>query len=1056
MKPPAGPAIRLKAMGATQITTPRAVIEPSAELVFATALYLLLERRDVTPRRLLHEMLWPDASDETGSHRLRQTLFKLRKLGFPVESEGKSRLQLVATQVMIDYEEADLITTSSDFDQRLGQPILAGFEPLFSWRYAEWLDRRKAKITTHLTRVLLATIGRFRLAGNWSSVETLSRSLLQYSSDNEEATLALAEALAMRGDKIQGVKVLDNYLSDIGNGPSDLRLSATLMRRRIADRMPPRDHDVSGETPLFGRETFLELLAHQLATARASHSQPIIVWGAPGIGKSRLVNEFISFAALQGVAWHRVTCRSTDSARPLAVLLELIPLLRSMRGAIGSSPETLAFFDTLTKHVPKKSHSSHATPTDYANAGLDAAIADIFGAVTDETVLVIVVEDCHWMDKASATVFSRLVQRLTTQRLHLIFTTRVLHDGGLTDLAFDIPDMQLPGLNEEASTEILHAIIRQKGRQVSSEYVHWCTQVAEGNPFFLRELANHWLETGEEHAAPPSLTAILRQRLSRINSNSLQVLQTCALLENNSTIDNLEAVLAYPAHELMRSINDLASAGMIASEANDSHVHPSGRINSRHDLLSDVALMLLAPTARAYLHRRAAKVLEISIAEHGDASTLWSCAKHWQLAGDVSQAFRLAKSCATHLLEAGLPSEAAAAFEKAAEYCGSDADMLSVLQGQATAYYRSSDWKNVIGSIANVRSLRNRIGVELSDHDELELMELRAEWQTLNWNKILCRSLICLDAPHASAVHRVEAGAMALMMLSFQGDAAAAEEVFGKILETASDPTVHRAAVLQAMMVFHTNWGQLDEAVCAAFDLVEQNRAREDIGFLFRSLCNAAVTFRAAGRFDDASDHLREALDLAERHHLYLSKSRALPMLANMSLELGNIDDAKHWLLQLKQSTIATEDKLGHAEISAIGARIALLEGRYREAELLVDRDLAHMRDDQVPHRRAYVAALRVAVEMANDGKASVTSVGELEAAYLLSRKNLFQAFVTYALYVGLLSIGSGTRGEELLNEYIAHYRRESWPSPEHLLNSMLSLLRTDAKEVPSAARLAS
>lgn len=1028
------------ALGTAKITAGDASVDPSAELVFAIALYLALESREPTPRRFLQGLLWPDTDDRTASHRLRQSLFKLRRMGFAVDSDGKSRLHVVG-RISTDYERLET-SCSAPLDNELGFPILAGFEPQFSWRYSEWLEEKKTRISAHLTRVLLGGIGHARLTGHWPEVESLSRNLLRYSPDNEEATLALAESLAMRGDKIQGVRVLDNYLADIGSGPSDLRLSATLMRRRIADRMPPRDHDVPGETPLFGREQFLEELATLLTEARHNRPQAVVIWGAPGIGKTRLLTEFLSFASLQGVAWHRVSCRSTDAARPLAMLLELIPLLRAMRGAVGSAPETLAFFEALTKHSPKKLRGPHhAAKAEITGSGLDAALADVLDAVAEEIPLLIAIEDCQWMDPASATVIARLVQKLSRQRLLLILTSRVPQDGPLSTIPIEARDIQLPTLNDEASSEILHAIIRQKGRSVSSDYVDWCARVAEGNPFFLHELANHWLETGEIHVAPASLTAILRGRLARISPNSLQVLQTCALLENNSTLDNLEAVLGYPGHVMLHSINELASAGMITTDVNESPPHTSGRIGSRHDLLSEVALIQLAPAARIYLHRRAARVLEESMGERGDASILWSCAKHWQLAGDVDHAFRLATSCATHLLEAGLPSEAAEAFARAATYCSSDSDLLGILEGQATAYYRSSDWRNVVQTVAAARSLKQRLQAKATQHDELELMALRAEWQTLNWNSILSKSLECLDAVEATAAHRVDAGSMALMLLSFQGDGLAGQEVFAKILSLASDPDVRVTSALQATMVFHTNWGSFDDAVSAAVELVEHNRSHGDIGLLFRSLCNAAVTFRAAGRFDAARGHLQEALSLADRHHLQLSKSRAIPMLANMELELGNISEAKFWLSRLQESSIGPEDKLAHAEVSTISARIALVEGRYAEALALVQGDLAHMRNDQVPHRRAYAAALRVAVEVANYGKASRTSVRELETEYLASRKNVFQAFATYSLYVGLLSIGERPRAAELLEKYATVYRREPWPLSTHLHDSMMALL---------------
>ena len=1044
--------VRLEALGSPRVWVDSTEIDPSAELVFAVALFMLLERDSAISRQRLQSLLWPGLADSISAHRLRQTLFKLRKLGYPVRADGRSRIVLDDVTVTSDYD----LLVSSDVDPTskapIPRPLFDGYEPRFSWQYSDWLDEKKKRIGATLEARLLDRISKHRLAGDWPSIDHEARSLLEISSQNEEGVLALAESLAMRGDKIESVRILDAYLDEIGGERSDIKISATIMRKRISDRMRPRDHEVLKEAPLLGREHFMERLVGALRNATHGQAEAMAFWGEAGIGKSRLLTEFLAFAALQGVSCQRVTCRSTDANRPLAVLLELIPLLRGMRGAIGSAPETLEFFAGLTTHRPEARQSSKRNHPDLFSAGLHAAFADIIGAVTEDVPLVICVEDCQWLDKASGAVLASLTQRLREQRLFLLFTSRISYDGRLVSHPFDAQAIELPPLDQRASEELFHSVIRQHGRQVNSNYLCWCTAAAEGNPFFLREFANHWLETAEEDRSPPSLTAVLKQRLSRISSNARQLLQACAVLENHSSIDNIEEVLGYPAHELLRCINELSAAGMLAVSPADATASGGARINSRHDLLSDVALSQLSGPGLVFLHRRAAKVLEGLIQQNGDASTLWSCAKHWQLAGDTSQAFRLATSCANHLLEAGLPNDAAEAFGRAQQYAASDDDLLLVLEGRANAFYRSSDWQNVIDTIADALVLRRRLHPDSSEHDELELMQLRAEWQTLNWNGILARSLTCLSAQDAPRTHRVEAGVMALMMLSFSNDRARAVSTFQLITDLSSHSDVRTGALLQAKMVYHTHWGSFDEAVHAASELIAHDRESGDVGRIFRSLCNAAVTLRAAGQFEDAVNRLKEALSLAERHHLYLSKSRATPMLANLALELGRNDEAKFWLNELVASPIAPDDTLGHDEVSAISARIALLEGRPEDAKAWVERDLEHMRHDQVPQRRAYRAALSVAVELAITGVASSESLRDLETEHMLTRQNVFQAFASYALHAGLRSVGQVEDAERLLNEYLECHRREPWPAPSHLLDVMMGWVRetSEARRRPS------
>lgn len=1005
-------------------------IDPSAAVVFAAGLYLSFECHSHVVRKTLQEILWPNASPTVAAHRLRQTLLKLRRAGFTIRSKGRNQLDVSHCQFEFDFDQLSNRVVPGLVSIR---HILPGFAGDFSWTFSEWLESKRSTIQSLLCEHLLEHLARARVAGDWPATENIGRCLLHHSPENEEATLALAESLAMRGDKLRAVRLLDDYMASVSSVPADLHVSAAVMRRRIADRMPPRSHELNGETPLLGRGRDLTRLTLLLEDVSAHQPRSALITGEAGIGKSRLLTEFLSFATLQGAAWHKVSCRSTDASRPLAVLLELIPLLRGMRGAIGSAPATLDFFDALTNHRPKLIGNPR---NDFPPDALDAAFLDILDAVSEEAVVVLAIEDCHWIDRASSVVLSRVAEKMTAQRVLMLFTSRPVERDEEFFISRELNQTPLRALDDEVSRDVIRSIGRRRGRNISDSYIDWCTQVAEGNPFFLHELANHWLETGEEHASTPSLTFVLKQRLSRLRLNSLQVLQAAALLENHASLENLEALLDYPAHELLHCINELAIGGMVAVSDDSELAASGGRLNSRHDLLSETALGLLATPARAYLHRRAAKVLETRIDAGADASTLWSCAKHWQLAGDMSQAFRLAMSCANHLLEVGLPHDAAQAFAKASVYCISDRDHLSVLEGRAKASYRSSDWPQVTTVVKTARALKHRIDPDASTHDDLELMQLRADWLTFKWDQILTHSLECLRAETASNQHRLEAAVMALMMLSFTDDGVQAAQV---VRETRTLPSGESdgGSRLQAEMIFHTNWGSFEDAIEYASSLVALHKNGSDATALFRSLCNAAVTFRAAGRFDDAKSHLLEALTVADNHHLRLSKSRAIPMLAHLSLEQGNKSEAKAWLQALESIELSAHDHLGRAELLSIRARIALLDGRIDEAAQLIEGDLDQMRLDHNPQRRVYAAALRVVVELATKKKPSLFAVTELEEAHLRSRGNVFQAFAAYALYAGLSSLDQADKAQTLLDEYVQLYRREPVPPPRHLLESI-------------------
>jgi hypothetical protein len=394
----ANTGIILRSLGDATIETPVTTIDPSSEIIFASALYLLVERRKPVSRRSLQAVLWPDASDGSAAHRLRQTLLKLRRVGFPIEPAGNGQISLASVSVRVDYE--DLLSTRSGLD-RTGDDslvLLPAYEPRFSERFLEWLDTWKADVNASMTRLMLGIIARHRVKGEWVEAERYAAKLLQFQPYNEEATLAMAEACAMRGGKLQAMEILDKYLNEVGSGPTDLRLPATLMRRRIADRVHPRMEATVGQSPLVGRGAVMEQLGAMLQRSQYGKGQSCLVWGDAGVGKSRLLAEFATFASLQGIQTQRVQCRPNDRHRPLSAFVDLVPGLRTMRGAIGCSPETFSYLDRLTRHKSPAEGKTTATNSDIVYSGVEQSLFDLFDAVADEGCLIILIEDVHWLD----------------------------------------------------------------------------------------------------------------------------------------------------------------------------------------------------------------------------------------------------------------------------------------------------------------------------------------------------------------------------------------------------------------------------------------------------------------------------------------------------------------------------------------------------------------------------------------------------------------------------------------------------------------------------------
>src|SRR3981081_762252 len=230
--------IVLRALGAAEIDTGVTTLTPSQEIVFAAALYLILERGKGVSRTRLADLLWPRVPEKPRAHRLRQTILQLKKLGILLKAD-RDNLQLSQFDARSDIEDlsgpdlaAVLAKDSLEF--------LPGYSPRLSESLRDWVESKRNEAHAAATLLLVNEVERSRLQADWRNVEMTAAKCLSLDAYNETAVLALAEAAAMRGGKRKAVSILDGYLADVGGSQTDLKLPAILLRRRVVERIPDR------------------------------------------------------------------------------------------------------------------------------------------------------------------------------------------------------------------------------------------------------------------------------------------------------------------------------------------------------------------------------------------------------------------------------------------------------------------------------------------------------------------------------------------------------------------------------------------------------------------------------------------------------------------------------------------------------------------------------------------------------------------------------------------------------------------------------------------------
>ena len=284
-------------------------------------------------------------------------------------------------------------------------------------------------------------------------------------------------------------------------------------------------------TPLVGRDEEIALLMRRWERARRSDGQLVLIVGEPGIGKSRLIEEFHARLRDTPHTWVEWSCSQLLQNTPLHPIAEwgrqrfggadvaaeqrLADLESSLTQVKLDPAENVPLLAPLLDIPLAKDRTPTLTPEELRRRQLAALTAWVMaGARTQPVVLAL--EDLHWADPTTLDVLRGIAERGALTPLLLLITARPefrpswsarSHHGMISLVPLD--RHQVRRMVEELAAR--HALAK--------EVVEGVTDRAGGVPLFVEEVTRLFLERGEQggiQAIPPTLQQSLMARLDRL------------------------------------------------------------------------------------------------------------------------------------------------------------------------------------------------------------------------------------------------------------------------------------------------------------------------------------------------------------------------------------------------------------------------------------------------------------------------------------------------------------------------------------------------------------
>ena len=490
---------------------------------------------------------------------------------------------------------------------------------------------------------------------------------------------------------------------------------------------PGRLRGIEGlDSPLVGRDQEMNKLRAALNNLREGRGQIISVMGEAGLGKSRLVAEFRSTLAADGllpteeavlrahtngateatIGWHEGRSLSYQTSTPYAPFADMFGRLFGLQEEHSDE----AHYDLIKAYVAEllPDRADEIAPYIASVLGIkltgDAferikylqppqlrerilfAVQDLFEQMASLRPLVILFEDLHWVDPTSLDLLERLIPLTDRSSIMIIGLFRPVrqepswrfHELASRDYIHRYTEVTLEPLDHEGSRELVANLLEVE--DLPERVRALIMAKAEGNPFFVEEVIrslldanlvvredSHWRATREIEsiAVPDTLAGVINARLDSIDDESRRVAQAASVIGREFHFEELMA-LHKESGRVEEALSDLQRRELIREKSRIPH-----RVYMfKHVVTQETAYASLLLSRRRELHRNVAEFLE-----KRDAERVTDIARHLLEAQEEARALPYLVDAADHAAFTYSTPEAIGLYKRAMQLLETEHDL---------------------------------------------------------------------------------------------------------------------------------------------------------------------------------------------------------------------------------------------------------------------------------------------------------------------------------------------------------------------------------------------
>ncbi len=407
-------------------------------------------------------------------------------------------------------------------------------------------------------------------------------------------------------------------------------------RARQLNRLP----EIHYALPMVGRDKELSVIDERLAQAGARYGQIVGITGEAGIGKSRLLAEALQHAVDRGWRAYSGECQSYGMNASYLVwqsiwwsFFQLDPngelddhsaaLEQQLRQIDPQLVRRLPLLGAVLNLSIPDNDLTRSFDAKLRKTSLEALLVDCVWARAREMPLLLVLEECHWMDALSHDLLEAIGRAIAHLPVFIIMAYRLpeanrLQAPRVSRLPY-FTEIRLTDFTPQEAERLIELKLRQffgDRATISPQIIDRITGRAQGNPFYIEELLNYLQDSGidpqdtralDQLDLPDSLHSLILSRIDQLTASqkiTLRVASVIGRLFRAAALWGAFPQLVDP-ERVVRDLDDLSRMELTLLDAD-----PELTYLFKHIVTQEVSYESLPHATRAILHEQVAQYLE--------------------------------------------------------------------------------------------------------------------------------------------------------------------------------------------------------------------------------------------------------------------------------------------------------------------------------------------------------------------------------------------------------------------------------------------------------------